>query len=194
MYLQILRRQCCLKQTHAFAWWSLGSDVEGSLVIVTVAYSIRSLAFVPQFVFVFWTLPVWKWVSEDGVGGGIGEAGTCCSRGARNSLRYKTGARPLPDLNGQVGFQHFLFWGSSSLLPFGNGEYLGVFEKIKKTHLLCLKGSLDLRQLQTQLSPDVKRKPFTNKFRLCSLSITNFQNIFVDAALIVVQVVLRDWK
>ena len=54
----------------------------------------------------FWT--VWKWVSEDGVGGGIGEAGTCCSRGARNSLRYKTGARPLPDLNGQVGLQHFL--------------------------------------------------------------------------------------
>ena len=88
-------------------------------------------------------------MSEDGVGGGIGEAGTCCSRGARNSLRYKTGARPLPNLNGQVGFQHFLplrvsfnsgisfpyvfsmFWGSSSLLPFGNGEYLGVFEKIK---------------------------------------------------------------
>ena len=47
-------------------------------------------------------------LSEDGVGGGIGEAGTCCSRGARNSLRYKTGARPLPNLNGQVGFQYFL--------------------------------------------------------------------------------------
>ena len=146
MYLQILRRQCCLKQTRAFACWPLGSDVEGSLVIFTVANSIRSLVFVSPFVFVFCTLPVWKWVSEDGVGGGIGEAGTCCSRGARNSLRYKTGARPLPNLNGQVGFQHFLplrvsfnsgisfpyvffmFCGSSSLLPFGTGEYLRVFE------------------------------------------------------------------
>ena len=78
------------------------------MVIATVANSIKSLVFVPQLVFVFRTLPVSKWVSEDGVGGGIGEAGTCCSRGARNSLRYKTGTRPLPDLNVQVGFQHFL--------------------------------------------------------------------------------------
>ena len=30
-------------------------------------------------------------------------------------------------------FPFFMFWGSSSVLPFGNGEYLGVFEKIKKT-------------------------------------------------------------
>ena len=92
-------------------------------------------------------------LSEDGVGGGIGEAGTCCSRGARNSLRYKTGARPLPNLNGQVGFQHFLplrvsfnsgisfpyvffmFCGSSSLLPFGTGEYLRVFEKKEEEKL-----------------------------------------------------------
>ena len=51
-------------------------------------------------------------MSEDGVGGGIGEAGTCCSRGARNSLRYKTGARPLPDLNGQVGLPLKVYFNS----------------------------------------------------------------------------------
>ena len=63
-------------------------------------------------------------MSEDGVGGGIGEAGTCCRRGARNSLRYKTGARPLPDLNGQVGLQHFL----PLKLSFNSGiSFLHVF-------------------------------------------------------------------
>ena len=138
-----------------FTCWPLGSDVEGSLVIVTVAYSIRSLVFVPQFVFVFCTLPVWKWVSEDGVGGGIGEAGTCCSRGARNSLRYKTGARPLPDLNGQVGLQHFLPLKVSSYsglsfphifgkLAFCHLAMVNIWEflrKWKEPYLLCLKGA-----------------------------------------------------
>ena len=191
-----------------FTCWPLGSDVEGSLVIVTVAYSIRSLVFVPQFVFVFRTLPVWKWVSEDGVGGGIGEAGTCCSRGARNSLRYKTGARPLPDLNGQVGLQHFLPLKVSS---YSGLSFPHIFGKLafchlamvnnwdflrdeKSLYLLCLKGAV--------LIYDNCKHSFTlkwkeNPLQIKILLIINYQfpkKKHFDSVLIVVQVVLRAWK